>query len=102
MEACGGRVVPLLPLYLWLLFSLAAFAEYVCWVLAAVPVLRNLRLRAPMTRLEAFKCCRTHTLSIAKAQRVLGYSPLVTTGEGSARAAADFARKRQASKQATE
>ena len=88
--------MPLVPLVLWLLMALAGLAEYVCWVLEHVPVVRSWRLRPPMTRLEAFKCCRTHTLSIAKADRLLAYRPLLTTREGIRRAAADAALKRRA------
>jgi len=90
--------VPLVPLYLWLFLIVSTVAEYLCWVLARTPGLARLRLQPPMTRLEAFKCCRTHTLSIAKAQRVLGYEPLISTAEGCARAASDFARKRRKAK----
>jgi hypothetical protein len=93
-------VVPLIPLPMGLLLLLAVLAEWVCWYLAAAATAwagggRRRGPWPPMTRLEAFKCGRSHTLSIAKAERVLGYRPLQRSADASARAAQDFARKRK-------
>ena len=82
IEACGILVLPLFYIPFFILYPLAYLLEFICHVLRPI-----VRLRTPLTRMEATKIGITHYFSIQKARDELGYYPVVSLQEGLARTA---------------
>ncbi len=76
LRAAGHRRWTLMRVPSGLMIASCGALERVCWWL------RGLGLRPPFTRMEATKAVTTATHSTARARRLLGYEPLISTREG--------------------
>jgi len=85
MEMTEASIKPLIYIPHAVIFFFTFLAELICFLLQPI-----VTLRPPFTIIEGLKIAKSHSFSIEKAKKDMGYHPIVSLSEGRERTARSF------------